>query len=170
MPSLRRLFVALALTLAACGTDAPDTVATELLPAASYVKADAGFTPQQVQYLAAMAARDAAARTFLQHVAEIRAAVPHELRVIMWCEAGSYLGLPRYATNYQAMTHGYDGASGGAQMLGSTWLAWARAVGVDVTLWPRAFLAPDFVQDHVATYGYRTNGTRPWLASAGCWR
>lgn len=127
------------------------------------------FTDDEVRYLAAQAWTAAETSAFLQHVAAIRAAVPAELHRIMWCEAGSYLGLPYPQTNYQAMTHGYEGASGGGQALGSTWRTWAREIGVDVARWPVAFVAPDWVQDLVLTHGYRTRGTSPWTASSSCW-
>lgn len=127
------------------------------------------FTAEEVRYLEAMTWRDAEARAFLEHVAAIRAAVPAQLHRIMWCEAGRYLGLAYPQTNYTAMTHGYEGASGGGQALGSTWRTWANEIGVDTTRWPVAFLAPDWVQDLVLTHGYHTRGTSPWNASSGCW-
>lgn len=168
----RALVVALALLVTACGSTPTPRVAIDSQLAAATVTTTTApaFTPEQVRYLAAQAAIAAERVAFLTAVAAVRAAVPQQLRVIMWCEAGSYLSLPRYETNYAAMTHGHDGASGGAQMLGSTWLTWAREIGVDVARWPRAYLAPAFVQDLVATHGYHTRGTSPWGPSASCWR
>lgn len=126
-------------------------------------------TPEQAEYLAAVAWQHAETVAFLTSVAIARASVPDQLRVIMWCEAGRYLGLPIPQTNYQAKTHGYDGASGGGQAVGDTWLTWAGELGVDTARWPRAYLAPDWVQDQVLTHGYLTRGTTPWNASKGCW-
>lgn len=126
-------------------------------------------TPEQAHWLAVQAWQAAERAAFLQAVAQVRDAVPGELRSIRWCEAGAYKALPFPQTNYTAMTHGYDGASGGYQMVGTTYLAWARAVGVDVDRWPRAFLAPDWVQDQVATWGYVHSGKQHWNPSRRCW-
>jgi hypothetical protein len=105
----------------------------------------------------------------LDEIDRARADVPPLLRVIRWCEAGSYIGLPYGETNYQADTHGYRGSSGGYQILRSTWLGWRTfhwlGDGYD-----RAVDAPDWIQDAVATSAFHRNGSRPWLASKVCWR
>lgn len=167
----QRLLVALALTIAVASC-APDTSVETVAPAPIQLASttERTFTDDEIRYLAVQSWLDAERRAFLTAVAATRAAVPPLLRSIRWCEAGSYVGLPHPETNYTAMTHGFDGASGGYQMVGSTWITWATEVGVDVARWPRAFLAPDWVQDQVATHGYATRGTSPWGPSAGCWR
>lgn len=172
MQTRRRLTGALVVLIAAAGCGRANTTTLDATPIADLEPAPTTSTTlsaEQVKYLTIQAQLAESQRVFLQGVADARSAVPAQLRRIMWCEAGSYVSLPRWETNYAAMTHGYDGASGGAQIVGSTWLVWAREVGVDVTRWPRAFVAPDFVQDVVATHGYRTRGTAPWRASVGCW-
>lgn len=168
---VRVLLLAVALLGAACepALTVTATSPTDSPPAPASEPPTDAFTAEQVQFLATMAWRDAEARAFLEHVAAVRAAVPPLLRTVRWCEAGRYLGLPHPETNYQARTHGEDGASGGYQMLASTWRAWAAAAGVDVSAWPSAYLAPDWVQDQVATYGYQTHGTAPWTPSRSCW-
>lgn len=158
------------LALVACDPDQTvQTLGADQQAVAAEQPAVPALTPAQVAWLEGVAQAQRDAEAFLESVAAVRAAVPDELHRIMWCEAGSYLNLPQWATNYQAMTHGYDGASGGGQALGSTWLAWAREVGVDTVRWPRAFLAPEWVQDLVLTHGYVTRGTSPWTASRYCW-
>jgi hypothetical protein len=97
-----------------------------------------------------------------------RNSVPPLLRVIRWCEAGSYIGLPFGETNYSAETHGYRGSSGGYQILRSTWLGW-RSFHWLGDGYDRAVDAPDWIQDAVATEAFHRAGTRPWLASRGCW-
>lgn len=165
--STRTLLLTITLLLAAC---APNATTVEASPPTVLAAAEAPeLTPAQVSYLAAVAEHQAQAARFLEAVAAVRASVPEPLKVIMWCEAGRYLDLPAYATNYAAKTHGHDGASGGAQMVGDTYLSWARELGVDVTAWPRAYLAPDWIQDAIATHGYLTRGTAPWRSSSGCW-
>jgi hypothetical protein len=94
--------------------------------------------------------------------------IPRRLRVIRWCEAGSYLGLPFLSTNYRAFTHGFNGSSGGYQILRSTWRSWARSSGKGFR-YAAAYLAPPDVQDWVALWGFTHNGTRPWNASRSCW-
>jgi hypothetical protein len=104
----------------------------------------------------------------LEEIDRTRNSVPPLLRVIRWCEAGSYIGLPYGETNYRADTHGYRGSSGGYQILRSTWLGW-RSFHWLGDGYDRAVDAPDWIQDAVATAAFHRNGTRPWLASRGCW-
>lgn len=162
------LAIVAVLGIAACRPATLEVVA-DVQPVAAATTDPAALTPAQVQWLEGVAEADRQAAAFLEHVAAVRAAVPGQLRTIRWCEAGRYIGLPHPETNYQARTHGEDGASGGYQMVGSTWTTWAAEVGVDTTAWPRAYRAPDFVQDLVATHGYATRGTAPWNASSSCW-
>ena len=162
------IIVLASLTVAGSGAANEDHRSPRFI-VASTSQAQACCTAAQAAWIEAAEARARETAAFLEAVAAIRADVPEGLRVIGWCEAGSYLGLERYSTNYAAMTHGHDGASGGYQTLGSTWLAWAGEIGVDVARWPRAYLAPDWVQDAVASHGYRTRGSTPWNASRSCW-
>lgn len=94
--------------------------------------------------------------------------VPRLLKVIRWCEAGSYRNLPFLSTNYTAKTHGHTGSSGGYQILRSTWHTWAFASGRGLA-YDAAYLAPPFVQDWVAVWGFTHNGSRPWNQSRSCW-
>lgn len=130
------------------------------------------FTPEQVRYLQAQAEAEQDRRDFLSAVAAARASVPHQLRTIGWCEAGRYLGLPFPATNYAELddTGRRSTASGGYQALDGTWRSWVAAYAPHLQgVYPRAGLAPDFVQDAVVTAAYHDLGTTPWEASRGCW-
>lgn len=90
------------------------------------------------------------------------------LVAIRWCEAGRYLGLPFGQTNYSARTHGYSGASGGYQILRSTWLSW-RTYVPGAEQYDAAYLAPSDIQDAVAQAALSRNGTTPWNPSRSCW-
>jgi hypothetical protein len=103
------------------------------------------------------------------------AGVPHLLRVIAWCEAGSYIGLPKYQTNYSALNQQGSTASGGYQVLDSTWNGrpgqnngWKHYVP-EAVQYARAVHAPPHVQDAVATAAFHREGTSPWNASRSCW-
>lgn len=95
--------------------------------------------------------------------------VPLQLRKIAWCEAGSYIGLPKYRTNYRAYNTQGSSASGGYQILDGTWRTWKAYVPAAAP-YARAAHAPPHIQDEVATKAYYRHGTSPWNASAGCWR
>ena len=56
-------------------------------------------------------------------------------------------------TNNRNLPPNRGGASGPYQFIDSTWQALARRAGVDVSLWPQAYLAPVDVQDQVAGHG-----------------
>ena len=127
------------------------------------------FTAQQLRYFAAIHAQEQAVAKFLRDVHAIRQAVPRELVPIRWCEGGTYIGLPFGQTDYDAYTHGYRGASGGYQIVRSTWHSWRRHVP-GAERWDIAAHAPSWVQDAVATAGFRLEGKRPWYPSIGCWR
>lgn len=125
----------------------------------------------QVRYFAAVAAaeREAAdVARFLDVVAGIRAAVPGELRSIRWCEGGRYVGLPFGETNYAAVNQQGSSASGGYQVLDSTWRSWRRLVA-GAERYARAVHAPSWIQDAVATAAYHRSGSTPWRASRACW-
>lgn len=157
----RPLAVSPTLELESTSSPPTSTTSTTLEP-------EPAFTADEVRYLAAMAERDAAARAFLEHVAAIRAAVPWTLRVIGWCEGGRYLGLEFPLTNYAALNQQGSTASGGYQVLDSTWRTW-RTYVAGAGVYERAVHAPDFVQDAVATAAYHREGTTPWNASRSCW-
>lgn len=68
------------------------------------------------------------------------------------CESGN---------NYKAL-NGMSTASGGWQILDSTWAGWGG--------YKRAYLAPNEVQDAKALELFNRRGTQPWDASYACWR
>lgn len=94
--------------------------------------------------------------------------VPAQLRRIAWCEAGKYIGLPRFQTNYRAYNQQGSSASGGYQILDGTWASWKQYVPA-AKPYARAAHAPPHVQDEVATKAYHRQGTTPWNASRSCW-
>jgi len=94
--------------------------------------------------------------------------VPAQLRRIAWCEAGKYIGLPRYQTNYRAYNQQGSSASGGYQILDGTWASWKQYVPAAAP-YARAAHAPPHIQDEVATKAYYRHGTSPWNASRSCW-
>lgn len=127
------------------------------------------FTPEQGAWLVEMHRQHLERAAFFAYVAAIQAAIPRELIPARWCEAGNYIGLPYGQTNYAAYTHGWDGASGGYQMLKSTWERARRHVP-GAERWAIAAHAPPFVQDAAATALFHTEGgMRPWAASRSCW-
>ena len=60
-------------------------------------------------------------------------------------------------------------ASGGYQIVNSTWKEGAALAGVDVSKYPRAMDAPPAVQDQVAGALYDKYGTKPWQKGAKDW-
>lgn len=94
--------------------------------------------------------------------------VPAQLRRIAWCEAGKYIGLPKYQTNYRAYNQQGSSASGGYQILDGTWASWKQYVPA-AKPYARAAHAPPHVQDEVATKAYYRHGSSPWNASRSCW-
>lgn len=172
---MRRALLVLVLALSVCAGCRPalETATAQSQPpspttSTTTLEPEQSFTADEVRYLAAMAERDAAVRAFLEHVAAIEASVPWTLRVIGWCEGGRYLGLAFPSTNYAALNQQGSSASGGYQVLDSTWRAWRAAVpGAEV--YARAAHAPSWVQDAVATAALEREGTTPWAASRSCW-
>lgn len=162
--------LALLLALASCGDAPPQKVVADRakLPLLELVADEPQFTPEQVRYLEAVARREAETRSFLAGVQQLVASTPPQLWRIMWCESGRPYGLAAYTPNWHIENlHGKSTSSGGAQFLDGTWRAW-RPPGAEQ--WPRAMHAPWFVQLDAANRLYAAEGTRPWLASAGCWR
>lgn len=94
--------------------------------------------------------------------------VPAQLRRIGWCEAGAYIGLPKYQTNYRAYNQQGSSASGGYQILDGTWASWKQYVPA-AKPYARAAHAPPHIQDEVATKAYYRHGPSPWNASRSCW-
>lgn len=168
----------LALLTAACTPLAAATAPTAPTapPPAAPVASPAALelSPDQVRYLAAVAAHQQAVAAFLNHVAAVRAAVPAEMVAVRWCEAGRYLGLPFGDTHYDELDHTgrRSTASGGYQYLDSTWRAMVAKYRPDLAgLWPRAGLAPSWVQDEIATATFHdpAEGIGHWNPSRSCW-
>lgn len=99
--------------------------------------------------------------------------MPVTLRRIGGCESG---GGPTAPINWTAKNR-RSSASGGFQILTSTWYdptrgtGWAVTYGADVnaTAYERAMDAPPAVQLTVARRAFERQGAAPWNASRGCW-
>jgi hypothetical protein len=84
--------------------------------------------------------------------------LPTQLRRIGGCESTGRPDGPLVWTAHNRTS----GATGAFQYLRSTWNHFAGFID--------AMLAPPSVQLDRALSDYRSQGTRPWRASAGCWR
>lgn len=78
------------------------------------------------------------------------------LRAIRWCESRN---------DYRAKNPS-SSASGAYGFIDSTWRDWCEC---DTRRYPRAWLAPEAVQDAAALRLFLGEGTDPWKASRGCW-
>lgn len=132
-----------------------------------HASAQLELTPEQGRYLAAVAWHQAETGAFLASVQQLVASTPQQLWAIMWCESGRPYGLPAFQPGWDKTNlHGKSTSSGGAQFVDSTWLS-NRPPGAEQ--WPRAYMAPWFVQLAAANHLYETSGTSPWRSSSGCW-
>lgn len=99
--------------------------------------------------------------------------MPALLRRICGCESN---GAPDAPINWTAQ-NGYTTASGGGQVLDSTWNGTSRSPGwkvvygsdVGAPQYDKARLAPPEVQRTVLVRAFNRQGTGPWVSSRGCW-
>lgn len=88
--------------------------------------------------------------------------IPALLRRIRGCESGNG---PHHPGSYHITNgHGRSTSSGAYQFLDGTWARWRGESTA-----PRAYLASRAEQDAAAVRLFNAQGTRPWLASRGCW-
>lgn len=93
--------------------------------------------------------------------------MPGLLRRIGGCESSG--AGPTGAINWTAQNR-TSSASGGFQILDSTWAGWVKAYAPDlVGKYAKARLAPPEDQLRVARAAFERQGTGPWKASRGCW-
>lgn len=93
--------------------------------------------------------------------------MPVVLRRIGGCESA---GAPDAPINWAAQNR-HSTASGGFQILDSTWDGWVRAYAPDlVGMYQKARLAPPADQLRVARAAFERQGTGPWRASRRCWQ
>lgn len=102
----------------------------------------------------------------MPHYADVDG-MPGQLRRIGGCESA---GSPTAPINWTAQNR-RSTASGGFQIIDSTWRSWAVRYGSEVGApnYAKARLAPPSVQLTVALGAYQAGGTSPWKASRGCW-
>lgn len=100
--------------------------------------------------------------------------MPGLLRRIGGCESA---GNPEAPINWAAQNR-HSSASGGFQILDSTWRGWQSSYGgggfVDADgvlhVYARAVEAPPEYQLRVARGAFERQGTGPWVASRRCWQ
>lgn len=93
--------------------------------------------------------------------------MPRQLRRIGGCESS---GAPDAPIDWKAQNR-TSSASGGFQIIDSTWRSWAKSYGaaVEASQYARAVHAPPSVQLHVALAAWRAQGPSPWNESRSCW-
>lgn len=96
----------------------------------------------------------------------------HPLRPIAGCESSREArpeGEPVWDRYYHDQPNSsVSTASGGLQVLDSTWSSWRDAVP-EARGYARAAHAPDWVQMEVGMRAYDHTGSTPWRSSRGCW-
>lgn len=91
--------------------------------------------------------------------------MPGLLRRIGGCESA---GDPNAPINWTAQNK-HSTASGGFQILDSTWHGWTKAYAPDLVNIPKARLAQPSDQLRVARAAFERQGTGPWVSSRRCW-
>lgn len=92
--------------------------------------------------------------------------MPGMLRRIGGCESA---GHPEAPINWTAQNR-HSSASGGFQIIDSTWAGWVKAYAPDlVGMYAKARMAPPSDQLRVARAAFERQGTGPWAASRHCW-
>lgn len=155
---------------AACTPEEAQQVAAVLSPSTTTSTTEpAGpscCTDEQARYIEAKEAE----RQHQAFVDDVRARfAEHPLRPIAGCES-SYVHRPEGEPVWDRYNQQGSSASGGVQMLDSTFRSWVAAYWPEYRgRWARAAHAPDWFQMELAMRAYERQGSTPWNASRYCW-